>query len=350
MHKECLLCNVSSASKRRESVLSPLISIELHQYGYNIRVLTRDENSEHSKKLKDLVPTVQFVIGGPTDETALRSAFVGVDYAFVNLNSFSLGIKNELYWGIRIFEIAVQNRVKHYVWSSLDDYALETQYDDAIRCGHYYGKGHVKRWMSSLPQSPMKWSVVCTGPYIEQLWYFQRPKKHESGVYDFRIPLGDGVIPYVCLDDLGYYVRWVFEHPEKSAGLNLEIAVEDVSLQQIAEVFTAVTGKPAKSTNVTIEEWFQETGLPETATQHRLGTSTSPNDPSLLTFEQNFSAWWRIYQNSGKNTELGLCKRDYALLDEIYPGRTRSLKQWMEKVGYDGDATRTFEAELPWAL
>ncbi|KAK1254005.1 hypothetical protein MKX08_008000 [Trichoderma sp. CBMAI-0020] len=78
--------------------------------------------------------------------------------------------------------------------------------------------------------------------------------------------------------------------------------------------------------------------------------STSPNDPSLLTFEQNFSAWWRIYQNSGRNTELGLCKRDYALLDEIYPGRIRSMKQWMEKFGYDGDVTHTFEAELPWGL
>ncbi|KAL6894900.1 hypothetical protein GGI43DRAFT_429355 [Trichoderma evansii] len=259
---------------------------ELSQHGCHVRALTRDENSEHSKKLRDIVPNVQFMTGGPADETALHSAFAGVHYAFVNLNSFSLGIKNELYWGIRIFEIAVQSRVKHYVWSSLDDYALETKYDDAIRCGHYYG----------------------------------------------------------------YYVRWVFEHPEKSAGLNLEIAVEDVSPKQIAEAFTVVTGKPAKGTNVTIEEWFQETGLPDAATQHRMGSSTSPNDSSLLTFEQNFSAWWRIYQNSGKNTELGLCKRDYALLDEIYPGRIRSLKQWMENVGYEGDATRTFEAGLPWGL
>ncbi|KAK1254006.1 hypothetical protein MKX08_008001 [Trichoderma sp. CBMAI-0020] len=39
------------------------------------------ENSEHSKKLGDLVPTVQFVIGGPTDETALRSAFAGTTMA-----------------------------------------------------------------------------------------------------------------------------------------------------------------------------------------------------------------------------------------------------------------------------
>lgn len=238
--------------------------------------------------------------------------------------------------------------MKHYIWSSLDNYALETNYDDFLRCGHYYGKGHVKQWMSALPQSPTKWSVVCTGPYIEQLWYFQHPKKSESGVYDFRLPIDDGVIPYVCLDDMGYYVRWIYEHPEKSAGLNLDIGVEDVSLQQIAKAFTDATGKLAKATDLTIEQWTKETGLSEEDMEHKIGTSTAPGDPSLLTFCQNFSAWWRIYQNCG--TKLGLCKRDYSLLDEIYPGRIRSLKQWMEKVGYDGDATRTFEAGIPWGM
>ncbi|KAL9474305.1 hypothetical protein ACSS6W_008685 [Trichoderma asperelloides] len=148
----------------------------LSRHGYHVRVLARDENSEHSNKLRDIVPNVQFVTGRPTDETAPHSAFTGVEYAF------------------------------HYVWSSLDDYALETKFDGALRCGHYYGKGHVKRWMSSLPQSLMKWSVVCTGPYIEQLWNFKHPKKQESGVYDFGIPIGDGAFPYVFLDDLGYYV------------------------------------------------------------------------------------------------------------------------------------------------
>lgn len=125
--------------------------------------------------------------GGPTDETALRSAFARVDYVFVNLNSFSLGIKNELYWGIRIFEIAVQSRVKHSVWSSLDGYALETKYDDASRCGHYYGKDHVKRWMSSLPQSLIKWSVGCTVPYIEGT--FSSPKSRNQACMTFTYQL-----------------------------------------------------------------------------------------------------------------------------------------------------------------
>lgn len=257
----------------------------------------------------------------------------------MNLNSWALGIKNEIYWGIRIFEIAVQNGVTHYIWSSLDDYFPETRYDDTLRVGHYYGKGHVKQWMSALPQTPMRWSVLTTSPYIEQLYSIQFPKKADSGEYEFRLPLGEGAIPYTCLDDLGYYVRWILTHPEQSAGLDVKLSVEHVSLNQLAETFTQVTGKPARAINLTIDKWFSEVGFGPRL-DHKIGSSSAPNDPSLLTVQQNFSAWWRLYQQSGGNK--GLLKRDYELLDRIHPQRTRSLKQWMERVGYDGDTRKEY--------
>lgn len=265
----------------------------------------------------------------------------------MNLNSWALGIKSEIFWGIRIFEIAVQCGVKHYIWSSLDNYFLETKYDDALRVGHYYGKGHVEQWMSALPQTPMRWSVMCTSPYIEQLWGLQAPTKLKSGEYEFKRPLGDGAIPFTCLDDMGYYVRWILDHPEKSAGLNLKVAVEHVSLQQLADTFTEVTKKPARAIDISIDEWFKEKGLFSSAqTDHRIGSSQAlPSDTTLLTVTQNFSAWWRLYQRSGGNK--GVLKRDYDFLDEIHPTRTRSLKQWMERVGYDGDEKKRITVTSP---
>jgi hypothetical protein len=300
--------------------------------------LTRNQESANSKKLAAL-ENVSLYTGAPDDESSLQKAFASVDYAFVNLNSWALGIKNEIYWGIRIFEIAVQNGVTHYIWSSLDDYFHETRYDDTLRVGHYYGKGHVKQWISALPQTPMRWSILTTSPYIEQLYSIQFPKKLDSGEYEFRLPLGDGAIPYTCLDDFGYYVRWILTHPEQSAGLDVKLSVEHVSLEQLASTFTQVTGKPAKATNLTIDEWFSEVGF-GSRLDHKIGSSSAPNDASLLTVHQNFSAWWRIYQQSGGNK--GLLRRDYELLDRIHPLRTRSLKQWMERVGYDGNTKKEF--------
>jgi hypothetical protein len=44
---------------------------------------------------------------------------------------------------VRIFEIAVQSRVRHYVWGSLDYSLKKGNYDEKFRCGHYDGKGKV---------------------------------------------------------------------------------------------------------------------------------------------------------------------------------------------------------------
>ena len=59
------------------------------------------------------------------------------------------------------------------------------------------------------------------------------------------------------------------------------------------------------------------------------------NDETLLTWRENFSAWWRLYQRSAGNK--GLLTRDYELLDRILPGRVKSIGEWMVKFGYTGD-------------
>jgi len=310
-------------------------------------VLTRGPESENAKLLSKF-PNVTLVTGSPDNDADLKRALAGIDYAFVNLNSWALGIKNEIFWGIRIFEIAVQSGVKHYIWSSLDNnYFHPTGYDDSLRVGHYYGKGHVAQWMMAVPQSPMRWTVICTSPYVEQLWDLQMPRKTESGEYEFRSPVGAGAVPFTALDDMGYYVRWILDNPERSSGMDLKVSIEHVSLPMMAQAFTEATGKPARATSLSIEEWFRETGL-EKRGDHKMGSSSAPEDASLLTVKQNFSAWWRLYQQSGENE--GLLKRDYNLLDEIHPGRTRTLKEWMEKVQYTGETHRKHTVTSPWQL
>ncbi len=51
-----------------------------------------------------------------------------------------------------------------------------------------------------------------------------RPKKDESGTYVFAVPLGDGTVPVIHLEDLGLYCCWIFDNPVESKGINLEVA------------------------------------------------------------------------------------------------------------------------------
>ena len=108
---------------------------------YNLRIQTRDPNHERSRELGSL-PNTTLVQGRADNEADLRRAFAGVTAAFVNTNGFAIGEKAELYWGIRIFEIAKEEKtMRHYVWSNLD-YALKLGgYDEKYKTGHYDGKG-----------------------------------------------------------------------------------------------------------------------------------------------------------------------------------------------------------------
>ena len=237
---------------------------------------------------------------------------------------------------MRIFEIAVESGVKHYVWSALEDAVRLSGYDEACRVGHYEGKSRVTEWMKARPQTPMKWSVLTTGPYIEMLHELFRPTKEEDGTWVFRYPLKDGAVPFVHLSDIGKAVKWLLDHPEESAGLNLKTAVEHASGETLASAFTQVTGQPARYESATVEQWFHDRSIGPA--DYRMGSDyegNTPNDPTLLTMGQNFGNWWNLYQRSAGNK--GLLKADYALLNRILPDRVKSVKEWMEKVGYTGE-------------
>lgn len=50
----------------------------------------------------------------------VAAALKGVYGAWVNIDGFTIGEPWEMYAGMRIFELAKQAGVKHYVWSNLD--------------------------------------------------------------------------------------------------------------------------------------------------------------------------------------------------------------------------------------
>jgi len=285
---------------------------------YHVRVLTRDTKQKRSAELAKN-PHVELIEGRLTDEKSLHRAFDGVSRAFVNIDGFTVGEKTEIFWGMRIFEIAKQHHVKHYVFSNLDYGFKKGGYDEKYRCGHYDGKGRVAEWIAAQPLDGMTWSILTSGPYMDMLTEFLAPHQEEDGTFVFSGPIGDGAIPLIALEDLGVYARWIFDNIKESGGFNLEIASEHVSWPYLAKTFTEVTGKPARADLITEEEYFGKF-KPDALAAHE--------DPQGMTFKQNFSGWWAMWRNN-------IIKRDYDRLNKIHPNRL-NLKSWMIKSKYDG--------------
>ncbi len=133
-----------------------------------------------------------------------------------------------------------------------------------------------------------------------------------TSTYAFTVPLGDGAIPMIHLDDLGEYARWIFEHPDQSAGIDLQIATQHVHFNEVAEAFTKVTGKKAIYRDVPLQAWFDGFVHEGASSAYQVDTS----EAGVLTFSESFTGWWNCWRHSGG--ENPVISRDYNLLDKVY--------------------------------
>ena len=193
---------------------------------YTIRLLTRDPSH---RIIKDELqsPDIEVVQGDVLKFDTVLKALENCYGAFVNTDSFTIGEQAELFAGMRIFELAKQvGTLKHYVYSSLDYVMRKVNYDPAYQAAHYDAKGRVAEWMQQQPsdQNGMVWSIITTGPYMEMLHGgLFIPKILDDGTRVFAAPLGKGHVPIVSVTDIGYFVRYIFDHRAETSGKELRI-------------------------------------------------------------------------------------------------------------------------------
>ncbi|KAJ5413625.1 hypothetical protein N7509_000252 [Penicillium cosmopolitanum] len=294
-----------------------------------VRVLARNASSKEATELA-AIPGVIIFEGETYHEPTLRKALRDVSYVFANTNGLAIGEKAEIYWGIRLYELAREFRVKHFLYAGLEYASKLGNFDPKYRTGNLDGKGKVVDFISHQPTAPMAWSILTSCPYMEGLSEFMRPlpDPHDPGTMVFTAPLGNGKCPLIYLEDYGQYSQWMFDNLTKSRGLELHVGTEDIAWKDLAAVFTTVTGINAAYKDVTLDEYFQLGIWPDA--NAILGYSAGYDDGSFMTVRKNFSGFWNTWKDN-------LTKRDYQLLDEILPTRVKSVKEWMVKTGYRGN-------------
>jgi NmrA-like family protein len=167
-------------------------------------------------------------------------------------------------------------------------------------------------------------AIFTSGPYIEMSISPLTPMTPsvEDGVVTWRVPLGQGAVSHVALDDCGFYVRWLFDHPRLANGMNLETAIADITYTELASAFEKVTGHPAQFIDIDLETYWS--GPLNGVADQPAGYNADPNDKSTMSFRDNFTGFWNMWKHR-------IITRDYALLDEIHPNRIRTAEEWFRR-------------------
>lgn len=130
--------------------------------------MTRDSQSSRAQLLAGL-PNVVLIEGRQDNQLDLHRAFQGVYGAWVNTDGFSLNEKEELFYGIRTYEIARHERVQHFIWASLSYTLKNGNWDTKYHAAHADSKGRVRDFILAQGQGDMKSSILTTVPYMEML-------------------------------------------------------------------------------------------------------------------------------------------------------------------------------------
>ncbi|KAI0540425.1 hypothetical protein GGR58DRAFT_499230 [Xylaria digitata] len=337
----------------------PVVRDLLESGDYSVRVLTRDTNSARFKELQSFGP-VEGVVGTFASEESLRATFRGAWGAFVNIDGFNSGEKTEIFWTIRgkafhfpefiktiaielelaAWELAIEEGVKFYVHGNIDYGYKKSGFRPEFHCGHVDAKGRMAEWILAQNRDAgvrarMRSAVFTTGPYIEMTIGKNTPfpPAVEGGAAVWRAPLADGAIPFTALDDVGVFVKYLFDNADGEAdGLDLQAAIDHVTFDEYVRAFTKVTGKPARWIDDDLDEHLDTTW--GSAADIPAGYNADPNDPATMTIRRNFKAWFTLWRNSGGNK--GVIQRDYALLDRIHPQRIKSVEEWLRRENEKG--------------
>ncbi|KAG6915385.1 hypothetical protein DXG01_011757 [Tephrocybe rancida] len=294
---------------------------------YAVRALTRDRSNRRAKELEAI--GVECFEGRFDDFKSVAAALEGCYGAWVNTDTYTVGEEREIYAGIKIYETARRSSAtRHLIWSNLDYGSKLGNYDPIYKAEHHDAKGIVNEFLKSQPSSlgdGLTWTSITSGVYFEMLNYpLCGPlNRREDGTVVFASPIGDGHIPMISLDDLGWWVRYTLDNREATSGKDLEIASDMVGWDYLSEVFTKVTGTPSVHKRISLDEWFAcLTGA------HRPIANEKQEGDGSTTIRQSFSGFWCLWRDD-------IIKRDMDWVRSIHP-KGYTLENWMRATGYTG--------------
>lgn len=216
---------------------------ELLAAGHRVRAMTRKPDSDAAKALAKLGAEV--VQGDLDESTSLMKAFTGAWGVFALQNTWEAGVEQEEVQGKRAAEVAKAAGVQHFVYASVGSAHRNTGIP------HFDNKARVEAKVRELGFP----SYVILRPafFMENLtspWF--KPYIDEGNLAVAIKP--DTKLQMIAVTDIGKYGRIAFEQHAELNGRAIDIAGDELTMPQTAEIISKSAGHPVSHVQIPIEE------------------------------------------------------------------------------------------------
>jgi uncharacterized protein YbjT (DUF2867 family) len=202
----------------------------LLEHGHRVRGLTRDPDSEKAQLLEK--EGVEIVKGDFNDPDSIRNAMKDVDAVFLMGTSFEEGVEAEVKHGITVADIAKEEGLKHLVYTSVSSANKNTGIP------HFESKFKIEEHIRKIG---IPYTIIRPVSFMENFlapWQF--PKLKEGIIEGPIAP--DRKSQSIAVRDIGRFALYIFENREQFLGKAIDIASDEVSWNEISELFTHILG------------------------------------------------------------------------------------------------------------
>ena len=219
----------------------------LKQPNFAVRALTRDSAKPAARALAE--SGAEVIRGDLDDPASVRRALEGVYGVFSVQNFMEAGFDGEIRQGKLIADAAKAAGAQHFVYSSV------------VSADRHTGLPHFEsKWQIELHIGESGLSHTILRPaFFMQNWYSYMREPILSGT--LPLPLNPQTpLQQISVDDIGAFAALAFQNPSKWHGRTIELAGEELTMLQVAELLTRTLGRPVKYVQVPWEQFRQNAG------------------------------------------------------------------------------------------
>jgi len=226
---------------------------------FRVRAITRDANSPKAKELAKL--GVELVQANLDDVESLKKAFAGV-YGVYGVTNFweYMNVEHELEQVKNLAQAAKAAKVKHFIWSTLDDTRLLVPLDDdrmptlmgKYKVPHFDGKGEGNQIFTDMG---VPTTFFNTTFYWEDFIGFGMEPKRRDGKLTLTLPMDNQRLAGIAIKDIGLCAYEILKRGKEFIGKTVNIAGEHLTGQEMAAQMSKALGEEVVYQSITPAEY-----------------------------------------------------------------------------------------------
>jgi uncharacterized protein YbjT (DUF2867 family) len=216
--------------------------------GHRVRAFVRRPNSPEAKELERL--GARLAEGNLEEASTIEDAAKGMDAVFIVATPFEAGMEAETRHGIAAAEAAKAAGVGHLVYSSV------ASADKDTGIPHFESKRKVEEHIEGLG---VPYTIVAPVYFMDNLLAPWTLPQLKEGRLPMALP-SSRPLQQITPSDIAAFTALVLENREEFVGRRLDIASDELSGEEVAEVLTQVTGREIHYVELPLEQVRQAMG------------------------------------------------------------------------------------------